>query len=211
MRKPPPRKPPARRRRCRRLPTAMPAPRKSKGRWRRVYRRVRRIGGWLLGTPLAAVGFVYAVWGPVWPLPLEFAPGEPSFGSAFDVPFTVSNKSALFGFSNVSIACELRNFKAVGPTGSAITQSPTATGTVAPQGTNPTIARLTTTTFTCPIGRAFMIDNRNAGEQLVSASISFVVEYDARLWWGRAKVKIGPFSFDPRTVPGRWVPGEPLK
>ena len=54
---------------------------------------------------IGIVGSVYTVVGPPWPTAPVFSPGPPSFGTAFDIPFTVENKSAGFGISNVKITC----------------------------------------------------------------------------------------------------------
>ena len=164
-----------------------------------------------VGTPLAVVAFVYAVWGAPWPTQPSFAPGAPSFGSAFDVPFTVTNKSAWFGIHDLTITCLLANFKAIGPTGATIEQTHGVTSTILPRGVNSVLAPLTTSTFTCPIGNALVVDKRNAGEQLVSASLSFMADYSGRLWWGRTQIISGVFSLDTATKPPQWAPGEPLR
>ena len=207
----PTRRPPSRHTRRRRLQATMPATPKQQEKWWQAYRRIPVIVRLIIGTPLAAVMFVLGVWGPPWPMKPVFAPIAPALGSASDAPFSVTNKSAWFFFYNLIITCKLMNFRAIGPTGASIVQQPGAVAIFAPRGANAVLPPLVTDTFVCPIGRAFMVDRRNAGEQLASASLFFVAEYDRQLWWGRTQTTSITFTFAPTASPPQWLPGEPLK
>ena len=69
-----------------------------------------RVTEYLVGTlVVGTVGLVASVYqiqgGPPWPVGPVFVPGFPSAGNAFDVPFTVTNKSAFFSLRHLEILC----------------------------------------------------------------------------------------------------------
>jgi hypothetical protein len=102
----------------------------------------------IVGSPLAIVAFIYAIWGPLWPTQPSFFPGSPSFSSAFDVPFIVTNKSVLFSLSNLTITCQLLNFRAEGHDGSVIQGT---NSKISARDVNPTLGRLGSAPFICPL------------------------------------------------------------
>jgi hypothetical protein len=68
------------------------------------------VGGGALAM-VTLIGFVYEVWGLVWPTAPIFLPGVPSSGSAFYVPFSVTNKSILFPIRNLTLGCIILNLE----------------------------------------------------------------------------------------------------
>jgi hypothetical protein len=162
------------------------------------------------GTLLAVFLFVWTFVGPPWPTEPVFEPGAPSFGSAFDVTFNGTNKSAFFGIQNLRVSCTLVCFKLVGQSGAMIT---------ARKGANPNILGALghdhllageTQPFACGMRRVFNIDGKDAADSLPNVAISFMSEYDNPwlFWLSRKKVQSGTFSLNTRTTPPQWVHGE---
>ncbi len=184
------------------VPQAPPAPR---------HRRFLQIAKAIVGTPLAVVAFVYAVWEPPWPTKPTFSPSSPSFGSAIDVPFIVTNKSAWFDLSNLTIECRIMNLLAEGPTGAAVRQAPGIYTTIAARGVNKSLAQTASAPFTCPFRGRIGVDVGDAADQIKRVSVAFASEYDSPFFLGRTTSVSQTFSLDTATMPRRWVPGEPLR
>jgi hypothetical protein len=175
-------------------------------------RSLRRLTQWvigssLLGSPLAILAFVNAVWGPPWPKEPSFSPGSPSFSSALDVPFIVTNKSSLFDLSNLTIECRLLNFRAEGRDGSVIAGG---NSSIAARGVNPILRHLSSGPFVCPLRGLMGAGRADAADRVVKARIQFISEYDG-LVWGRARVMSSTFSLNTSTIPPQWMPGDPLR
>jgi hypothetical protein len=176
----------------------------------RKRRRNLHIAEFLVATLMAILGLIYAVVGPPWPTEPVFEPGSPSFGSAFDVTFNGTNKSAFFGIQNLRVSCTLVCFKFSGPTGTTITS---------PKGSNPNILGALghdhlfageTQPFACGMRRIFKVDGRDAADSLPNIAIAFRSEYDNPwlLWLVRRTVQSDTFSLNTRTMPPQWVRGE---
>jgi hypothetical protein len=61
-----------------------------------------------IGTTVATIGLVasvVAIWGPIWPTDPDIHPQNTVNGSSSILPFTVKNKSILFGIWNAEFAC----------------------------------------------------------------------------------------------------------
>jgi hypothetical protein len=167
-----------------------------------------------LVASIGLVGSIYGIWGPPWPTEPVFAPGNASLGSPFDVPFLVTNKSALFRLNNLSIICEIIAFEAISSDGKAgIRTAPNARETkILARGVNPFLAAGESRPFTCPI-RGLMIlgaNREDAADKVTKAQIMFISEYDFILFW-HAKSTSGVFTLNTSTTPPQWMPGEPLK
>jgi hypothetical protein len=168
-----------------------------------VQQRLRLISRWLLGTAIATIGFVgsiVGIWGPVWPTDPSFLPGLPSSGSPLDVPFTVTNKSALFRADQLEISCGLHAIKTRGGS-SFVGFSIGASGSNALQAGE-------SRPYTCPFSQVFQLRD----DQISEAKIEF---------WGRYASVVprrdgqtfssGVFTLNSHTVPPQWTMGEPLK
>jgi hypothetical protein len=176
-----------------------------------IHRRLPRALNWTLGgAPIAVLGFVLAVWGPPWPVPPSFSPGPPSSGSAFDIPFQVENKSALFGFNNLKITCIVDSAFAKSHEGpGSVTFGPDLGFAV--QGSNQ-LERLSSGPYICPVRRTIRMGTEDAADMaLQRAQIRFESEYDSRLLWGRSRAEDGPFTLITTTIPPHWERGVPLK
>lgn len=137
-----------------------------------------------------------------------FFPGAPSFGAAFDIPFDVENRSFFFEFSNLKISCRFQG-QAEGPGGSKIIFGPNVT--ILAQGSN-RLQPLSHGSYVCPVRSVAVIDGKNVAELFYSAQISFISEYNTRLFgWRRSRDEDGPFTLITTTTPQRWVKGIPLK
>jgi hypothetical protein len=162
---------------------------------------------WAVGTPLAVMAFgltaVINVWGPPWPTEPVFAPGLPSAGSPLDVPFAVTNKSALFAITNLQITCiavqidtaplNIR-FKDIG---FAVLDSS------ALEVTN-------SSPHTCTFNRTVILAPNS---RLSAAQIKFVSRYNFPWPWEKAKAKTVEsdiFTLNTKTSPLQWMQGKPL-
>jgi hypothetical protein len=128
-----------------------------------------------------------------------------------DVPFVVSNNSAWFGLSNLTIKCRFMNLLAEGPTGARMEQAPGVFSTIAARGVNHYLAPLASAAFTCPFRDIGMLDFVDAADQIKRVSIAFAPEYDSPFFLGRMTSISDTFSLNITSTPRRWVPGEPLK
>jgi hypothetical protein len=177
--------------------------------WRR---RLLNTAKWT-GAVFTVVAFVSGVWGPPWPTEPSFSPNTASFGSALDVPFIVENKSSLFALSNLRIICHPVSLVARGPTGAEITIGDNVT--IGPPPARAMVINalppMTSTSFACPIRGAIVVDGKDAADRTIKARLSFISEYDSRLFWGRSRTESGVFSLDTATIPQQWVPWVPIK
>jgi|HubBroStandDraft_5_1064220.scaffolds.fasta_scaffold53754_2 hypothetical protein len=178
---------------------------------RRRRARNLHIAEFAFGTLLALFLFVWTFVGPPWPTDPIFLPGSPSFGSSLDVPFSVSNKSALFSLSNLSIQCEILKLDSKGPTGAAIYAK--GATFVAVSGAKNTLKPLDVGSYTCPARGIFAVDHKDAIEpdRVLAAQIAFKAGYDSRLLWGRSTSTSGIFTLNTATVPPQWTQGESLR
>jgi hypothetical protein len=156
-----------------------------------------RIEGPLLLLSIAAN--VVQIWGPFWPTSPDFSPVSLSFGSSFDVPFVVTNRSVIYGLNNLKLACDLisvrtdRNIN-ITNINVAIAES---SNYLPPQGTS---------SYTCPFNKTITVIGN-----LTEAAIKFTSEYDSRLWWGKTKTSSEVFTLNTHTVPAQWMRGVPLR
>lgn len=167
-----------------------------------IYRRLLKIVEWTLGPPAVLFGIVasiYGVWGPIWPTVPVFSPIVPSFGSPYDIPFSVSNKSILFPVKNLQIMCHLPFFNDSRQNRWTDTRVwATAANHLPPS---------TTQSYVCPFSRNIDL----GGAQIVDASIDFQMEYDSPWpWSGRVKNTSSIFTLS-NTQPRAWTPGIPLR
>jgi hypothetical protein len=167
-----------------------------------------RVAKWIVGTvivgSLGLVASVYQIWGgPPWPTAPAFAPGAPSFGSALDVPFIVTNKSVLFPIKKLHILCSANRI-VVGPPNwqvRGISFSIPGFADLAPGQSRP---------YTCAFNSVVRGPN---GDKMgvLGAAITFNSEYDSSWWSGsRTKAESEMFTLETKTSPPQWVTGEPL-
>jgi hypothetical protein len=157
------------------------------------------------GAPLAVMLFVYGFWGPPWPTPPVFVPGYPSSGgpySPFDVPFTVTNKSALFPIKNLEIRCVLQPVRLT-----TITIKDIAVGGLP---NNNKLNPLQTGHYTCPFNQTFLLNFAN--DRIIEAHIIFETKYVTpfKLWRWQSEVNPADFTLITSTIPPQWTPGVPL-
>jgi hypothetical protein len=172
-----------------------------------THRRMGKWVKWVVGTPLAVVAFgltvVINVWGPPWPTEPVFAPGQPSAGSPLDVPFTVTNKSALFAITSLQITCIAVQIDTGPPyfkfkdIGFAVLGSSTLEVTKSgPQ--------------TCAFNSTVILDPNS---KLLAAQIKFASRYESPWPWEKAKTKTVEsdiFTLNTKTSPPQWMQGKPL-
>jgi hypothetical protein len=184
------------------IQTSVPPESKSK---QPKYRRFLRIAEWSLGPPLAVLAFVYGIWGPPWPTEPIFAPGAPSFGSPFAVPFNITNKSALFDMNNLSISCGLASrIQGEPPTGGTVgfgQPGKPIFGSIA--GASSRLKAGETRSYTCAAA-ALRIDV-GPNPKILFAEMTFESQYDSPWRWGDKKIVRSPTLFlDMATIPPQW-------
>jgi len=172
---------------------------------RRVVRIIwgwRNWASWMLNALL--IGFdvvcgVQGVWGPPWPVPPEFAPGPPSYGSPLDVPFSVANKSGFAPVKNIRVVCLIKSMTT--STGAQFSDDGVESG-----GGTSSLSPGEETSYTCPFNQLI-----RTGGIITSATIQFSSEYDNWLWPGRAHKLSSVFTLDVATIPPQWETGVPLQ
>jgi hypothetical protein len=175
---------------------------------RRLWRGAK-VAAAFFAAVVGVLGVGYEVWGPQWMTAPTFFPGSPSFGSPFDVPFIVTNKSALFRLSNLTISCEIR-FKAEGPSGSVVEKVGDDFSKISARGVNKELKAAGTSWFTCPLRGIARVDGFDAADRITSAQVAFSSEYDSLLW-GRSKARSDEFTLNTETTPPQWTAGSRLK
>jgi hypothetical protein len=144
------------------------------------------IGGLLLGSFL-----------PFWPTEPEIEAGLPtSLSSAFDVPFTITNKSKLFWISDLKILCGLVEIKT--DVNSGIYNLPV--------GVNATnyIGSDESSIYVCPLSKAFTFPS---GSKITGARIKFIFSYSQSILWSNtpmARRVSKEFSLNTALSPPRW-------
>jgi hypothetical protein len=135
--------------------------------------------------------------------------GALTLGSPFDVTFNGTNKSGVFGLSNLRVSCELVCFKFQGRSGSAMI-SPKPSKLIVPAIGPDHLPADQTMPFICNLRGAIAVDKVDAANGLPTIAISFTSEYDNPwwLWFRRKAVQSETFSLNTRAVPPQWVRGE---
>lgn len=178
-------------------------PRSKLEKTRSTHRTILKMAEWILGPPAALFGVIagiYSVWGPIWPTEPAFAVTRASSASAWDVPFLVTNSSALFPIKDLEIECVLvsavtKNQNTFEDAGFGIL----ARSVLAPGETRP---------YTCPLNRLFRL---GPDDPPVAAKIKFVTEYASRLpWKTHTQATSGIFTLNAKTSSPQWMQGEPL-
>jgi hypothetical protein len=170
------------------------------------HRRWIRTMKWIVGTLVVAnAGFVasiYQLWGgPPWPVEPSFAPGFPSSGSAFDVPFTITNKSALFSLNHLEILCGFE--KVLTDKNSGLERL-----SISASDGKATLEPLQSATYICPLTRMFNFP----GAKIETATITFISKYDSRFpWAGKVQSQSDSFSLNTNTTPPQWMVGKVIK
>jgi hypothetical protein len=193
-------------------PTSTPAA--SPARMRDRLRLAAKVIPGFLVTLIGLIASIYGIWGAPWPTKPRFSPGLPSFGSSFDIPFIVTNKSAFFALSNLTVTCVLLRFRAEGANGAQVRVADGLTFDTAPKILASGANRIESTEsrpYTCPLRGLMRVDNADAADAISEAQIGFISEYDSPLWWGQQQAKDGPFTLITTTVPRQWERGAPLK
>jgi hypothetical protein len=166
-----------------------------------------RVAEYIVGTLIVGtVGFVASVYqiegGPPWPVAPTFVPGSPSSGDPFDVPFTITNKSAFFSLNHLEILCGLENVRTDVKSGASQFSITVSDGKAS-------LGPLQSGTYTCPLMRAIKFAGAT---RLEEATIAFLTRYDSRLpWGGRAQSESDFFSLNAKTVPPQWTVGRPIR
>jgi hypothetical protein len=167
------------------------------------YRRFLRIAEWVLGPILAVVAAVYTFWGPPWPMVPVFSPGFPSAGFALNVPFTITNRSALFPLKHMQILCGIYNVELSNKLivqGFAITASGSEGSTLEP---------LASASYTCAFTKAIGLPKEVS---VIAATINFITKYDSRWPFGhRSESESDQFTLNTQTTPPQWTAGKPLR
>ncbi len=180
----------------------------------RMHRRLWLAAKVIVGFFVSAIGLVgsmYGISGPPWPVEPVFSPGLPSAGSPFDVPFSVTNKSAFFDIWNFRIKCHIHRatFAADAEDGSRLEMNEILLDLTI---TNPILAAGETDSYICPVRPLIVVGKRSAADaHLEGVVISFQSEYDAEILKGRHRAESGTFTLNTRTNPPQWMSGKLLR
>jgi len=168
-----------------------------------------RSAKWIFGVVLVAAGGVATLdtllGGRIWPTAPSFVPGYPSSGFAWDVPFTVSNKSALFPVNHLVIKCWIHSIQS--KKGGSFREF-----TVGIAGEN-SLASLQSAPYTCPFSTIFPNLTLEPDDKITEAIIEFGSEYESRVPFSKNRDPVfsGPFTLNTKTTPPQWVAGRPLR
>jgi hypothetical protein len=165
---------------------------------------------WKIWTAVGAavavpIGVVTLV-GPFWPTQPVFSPQPPAASpSAFDIRFNVENRSALFPIDELRIRCILREVTVVAE------HSNLAIGTFVPPASGPnSIGSATTGVYKCPLKDLVRVGDKDWGEVLKEAELSFEATY--RQWpFGHRTRNSEKFTLDSAASPPRWIKGKTLR
>jgi hypothetical protein len=141
-----------------------------------------------------AAGSLLDFWGPLWPTKPIVNVGEPSFSRAFELPFFVTNKSALFDMKNTTIRCSPSFL--LGTFGLFAVGGPAAENVTIEAGDH---------------GRSF-ICNISSDVDPQSLSVEFNFQYEVNLLfisWTR-EVRSDYFTWNAEARPPRWDRSKPL-
>jgi hypothetical protein len=145
----------------------------------------------------ALVGGVIAAWSPFWPTAPEIEAGVPSLGSAFDIPFTIFNRSKFFSLTNFKISCEI--VEAVTPTNAGVSNV-----ALVVDASN-YIGRAEVAIYTCPLNRFVRMP---AGSPIERASIRFRYSYSQSILWSETAMfpqETKEFRLLTKVSPLRWT------
>jgi hypothetical protein len=165
---------------------------------RRPWLAAKVIGSFLVGL-VGLIGSIYGIWGAPWPTEPVFAPGPPSFGSAFSVPFVVSNKSALFPINNLMITCHLRRVL----TDKNNLVEDVGFGILSPNVLMPLQSR----PYICPFDQFSISSGR-----IIAVEIDFESKYKSPWpFFSKPKTTMSDiFTWNPSTSPPAWFVGTPV-
>ena len=173
--------------------------------WPQKHQHILRTVEWILGLPLALLVAIYTILGPPWPKEPTFFPSSPSFGSPFNVPYIVTNKSILFRISNLSIVCKIAYARTLqGDTIARVNVKSTEINNLQPGQTS---------SYTCLFNKMITLSRPPPYQtKYVQAEIRFASEYDSP-WPFQPRIKIvsDPFTLNSATEPPQWIQGVPLK
>ena len=152
--------------------------------------RIVKVGAAFIVGVIGLIASLYAILGgPPWPTRLEIGPGPPEQSHAFDVPFSVFNPSGLFDALHANFLCELDDV--------AFENGSRFINTLTVHVEENLIGRRDRRPFRC----AFL------GQTAVTrARIRIVATY--QFWLLRSwtiTTVAGPFVWDRRTHPPRWL------
>lgn len=164
----------------------------------------------LLGLGITVLGVLSSLYtsfaGPPWPTEPAFSASNSST-SPFDLPFLVTNKSGVFGISNLKIVCDVLDaeFK------SASSDVRMTSTYVTSSNVNSTIERLASRPYKCPLRKIVAIDDQDAVDLVVKATVRFSSEYDSLIPGRRTVSTSEPFTLNFDGTLKQWVQGEPLR
>jgi hypothetical protein len=160
----------------------------------------------LLIVALDQTANIVGIWGPFWPVEPIFSAGAPAFGFAFDIPFSVTNKSSVFPIRNLTVTCVVSG-QAKGSLGTIFSTKNASIHTDVVS----TLSPLETAIYSCPLRGAMRIDTGDAADVIKSGTVKFRSKYDARIWGDRAQSEDGPFTLITTVKPPRWERGNTIK
>jgi hypothetical protein len=155
--------------------------------WSLVVKSVAALAFTALG---AIASFYQLAGGPPWPTTPEIDPGPPDNSQAFDVPFMISNRSAVFDDFVTAIYCVMADVEL--ENGGKLRDVPI-------QASGQTIIlHSSTRPFTC----WFPVSPKNVKSATMWISISYKFRF-LREWTPDAVAE--PFTWDTRANPPRWL------
>jgi hypothetical protein len=170
----------------------------------RMHRRLWLVAKVAFGFVVALVGLVsgiYGIWGPPWPTDPVFVPGVPSLGDAFNVPFSVVNKSALFPLRDLELSCSIHSV--------ATSHNNQYRRFSVEAGSREILRPLESRPYACLLNSLFV---RSPDDTITAAEIEFVSDFSSWLpWRGRVHSLSGVFTLNTKTVPPQWMMGRPMK
>jgi hypothetical protein len=150
---------------------------------------------------------VYAFWGPPWPTEPTFTPGAASFASPFAVPFSITNKSAVFELNNLKIKCGIASqIEGERPAGGTMVFGRRGNPIyVQTDGAPNRLKAGETRSYTCAL--AMLRFSVGPNPNILFAEMIFESEYDSPWPWGARTISKSPaFTLDLATMPPQWKP-----
>lgn len=177
---------------------------------RRLWRYAGGKAFWFINAMIGLVSGMMSIWGPIWPTEPAFSPGEPSFGQPLDIPFSVTNTSALFNIGNLKIGCVLIDVRISDQSGAnayieGTTVSVDAISSLTPRETRSYTCPFQTTLY--PHLRPFGVSSEH---KVIYARIVFDSQYDRIYGLLEATARSDIFTLDTKTIPPQWTHGAPM-
>lgn len=160
---------------------------------RRMWLPTKRVVAAILALIGLIAGADQVVGGPPWPTSPDVIPGPPDNSQAFNVPFTISNKSGFFRDYIDKSSCAIGKITLTGNNKIENMRFTVLSGSI--------VYPLQSRPFLCWFPRLIP-------GQVVSAIMYIEISYKIKFIWGFPKTSIiGPFVWGTQAKPPRWLKG----